>query len=111
MAVSAEPIIQAKDAEVGATLQYQATVTTIIDKFTATNHSGATATISVNLVPSGGSAAPANLVTKTKSLLAGESYTFPEVVGHVLGIGDAVHTDASIAASISIRASGRKVTN
>ena len=51
MAVSTKVLIAAKTAENAQTTQYTATnVTTIIDKFTATNYSGTAATISVNLV-------------------------------------------------------------
>ena len=51
-----------------------------------------------------------NLIAKTKALTAGECYTFPEIVGHVLGPGDVISTLASAATSITIRASGREVT-
>lgn len=50
------------------------------------------------------------MITKTKALASGEAYTFPEIVGHVLGPGDMLSTLASAAASITIRASGREVT-
>ena len=50
MAVYVKVLIPAKIAENAQTTQYTATgVTTIIDKFTATNYSAAAATISVNI--------------------------------------------------------------
>jgi hypothetical protein len=111
MTVTAKPLIEAKDAETAQTTQYTAPANTraLIDKLTATNTSGSTASISVNLVPSGGTAGATNLITKTKALAAGESYTFPEIVGHVLAAGDFISAVAS-AAGITIRASGREVT-
>lgn len=51
MTVTVKVLIPLKTTENVQTTQYTATnVTTIIDKFTATNYSGATAAISVNLV-------------------------------------------------------------
>jgi hypothetical protein len=85
-------------------------VTTIIDKFTATNYSAGAVTLSVNLVTSGDTAGNQNLVVKTKSLAAGETYTFPEIVGQSLAPSGFISTIASAATSISVRASGREVT-
>lgn len=111
MTVTVKVLIPAKNAEAAQTTQYTATgVTTIIDKFTATNHSATAATITVNLVTSAGSAADSNRIVKTKTLQALETYTFPEIVGQVLAAGDFISTDASAATSINIRASGREVS-
>jgi len=111
MTVTAKVLIPAKIAEASQTTQYTATnVTTIIDKFTATNYSASAATISVNLVTSGGSAGNDNLVTKTKSLQPAEVYTFPEIVGQILAPSGFISTIAGTATSINIRASGREVT-
>lgn len=111
MTVNVKAIIPAKDAEAVQTTQYTATVVrAIIDKFTATNYSAAAATISINLVTLATTASDSNLTVKTKSLAAGETYTFPEIVGHVLNPGDFISTIASVATSINIRASGREIT-
>jgi hypothetical protein len=111
MSVSISPIIPAKIAEATQTTQYTSTgVQTIIDKFTATNYSAAAATLSVNLVTSGGSAGDSNLIVKTKTLQPAETYTFPELVGHTLGVGGFISTIAGTATSINIRASGRLVS-
>jgi len=111
MAVTVQVLVPAKTAENTQTTQYTANgVTTIIDKFTATNYSAATATISVNLVTAAGSAGNDNLIVKTKALQAGETYTFPEIVGQVLSPGGFISTIAGTASAINIRASGREVT-
>lgn len=81
-----------------------------IDKMTATNVSGATAQITVKLVPSGGAAGTDNVIVQQKSLLAGESYTFPEIVGHTLEPGDFISLLASAASAIVVRAGGRQAT-
>ena len=111
MAITVKPLIASKIAEAVQTTQYTANgVTALIDKFTATNYSAVAATISVNLVTVSDSAGNQNLVTKTKTLQAGEVYAFPELVGHVLASGGFISTIAGTAASINIRASGREVT-
>jgi len=111
MTVTVKVLIPAKTAENSQTTQYTATgVTTIIDKFTATNYSGSTATISVNLVTAADTAGNQNLITKTKTLQPAEVYTFPEIVGQVLAPGGFISTIAGTASAINIRASGREVT-
>jgi hypothetical protein len=111
MTVIVKVLIPAKIAENTQTTQYTATnVTAIIDKFTATNYSASAATISVNLVTPSDTAGNQNLVVKTKSLTPGETYTFPELVGHAVAIGGFISTLASAASAINIRCSGREVS-
>ena len=111
MTVTVKVLVPAKLVVAAQTTQYTATgVTAIIDKFTATNYSGSAATISVNLVTVSGSAGNSNLITKTKTLQASEVYTFPELVGQVLGVGDFISTAASTGSAINMRVSGREVT-
>lgn len=111
MTVTVKNIVPAKTAESSQTTQYTANgVTTIIDKFTATNYNTAAATISVNLVTVAGSASSSNLITKTKTLQPTEVYTFPELVGQVLNPGDFISTIAGTATAINIRVSGREVS-
>lgn len=111
MTVTVSVLIPAKIAEASQTTQYTSTgVTTLIDKFTATNYSAVAATLSVNLVTLAGSAGNLNLITKTKTLQPAEVYTFPELVGQALAPGDFISTIAGTATSINIRSNGRVVT-
>jgi hypothetical protein len=111
MTVTVKVLIPAKIAEAAQTTQYTATgVTALIDKFTATNYSASAATISVNLVTSTDTAGNQNLIVKTKTLQASETYTFPELVGAALAPGGFISTIAGTATAINIRASGREVT-
>ena len=111
MAVTVKVLIPAKIAESSQTTQYTASgLKAIIDKFTATNYSASAATISVNLVTSGDTAGNQNLIVKTKTLQAGETYTFPEIVGASLDAGGFISTIAGTATAINIRASGREVS-
>lgn len=111
MAVKVKVLVPGKIAEATQTTQYTAVnVTTIIDKFTATNYSASAATISVNLVTTADTAGNQNLITKTKTLQAAEVYTFPELVGQILNPGDFISTIAGTASAINIRVGGREVT-
>ena len=112
MAVTTTVLIPGKIAENSETTQYTASgVKAIVDKFTALNYSAGAVTFSVNIVTVAGSAGNLNLIVKTKTLQAGETYTFPEIVGQVLNAGDFISTIASAATSISFRASGREITS
>ncbi len=110
MAVNVSVLIPAKIAESAQTTQYTSTnVVTLIDKFTARNYSGGAVTLAVNLVTSADTAGNQNLVV-SKSLAAGETYTFPEIVGFALAAGGFISTIAGAATSVMIRASGRSIT-
>ena len=110
MSTTHKALPESKYAEGAQTTQYTAGVgvRTIIDKFSGYNGTAGAVTLAVNLVPSGGSAGASNLKV-LKSLAAGESYTFPEVVGHVLNSGDFISSIAGAATSIVIRISGREI--
>jgi len=111
MPIIAKNLIPAKNLENAQTTQYVATnVTAIIDKFTATNFSSGIVNVSVNLSAVGDTAGNSNLIVKTRSLQPGETYTFPEIVGHILPSGGFVSTLASAAAAVNLRASGREIS-
>jgi hypothetical protein len=111
MTVTAKVLVPAKTVDATQTTQYTATgVTTIIDKFTATNYSASAATISVNLVTASGTAGDDNLITKARTLQPSEVYTFPELVGQVLSPSAFISTIAGTASAINIRVSGREIT-
>jgi hypothetical protein len=111
MTVTAKNLVPAKTVEATQTTQYIANgVTTIIDKFTATNYSGASATISVNLVAPTGTASNDNLIVKQRTLAVSETYIFPELVGQILPSGGFISTIAGTASAINIRVSGREIS-
>jgi hypothetical protein len=103
-------LIQAQDAPIAQTTKYTSTgVQTIIDKFTATNTTAGPLTIAVNLVPAAGAAGSGNLIRPAKTLLAGEVYRFPELVGQLLAVGDFISIIAS-ATGVTVKANGRQIT-
>ncbi len=111
MTVTVKVLIPATIAANSQTTYYTATgVKAIIAHFTATNYSGGAQTLSVSLITTGDTAGNQNLIVKTKTLQAGETYTFPEIVGSSLDSGGFISTLASAATSINIRASGREIS-
>ena len=111
MAVTIKNIIASKQAEATQVTQYTATnCTCIIDKFTVTNTTANNVTWSVNLVIGGGSAGADNLIIDTKSIAPSETYTCPELIGHVLNEDSFISTIAGTATALTIRASGREIT-
>ena len=103
-------LIQSQDTPIVQTDLYTSTgVTSTIDKLTATNTTAGTLTISINLIPSAGAAGATNLIAKTISILAAQSYQFPEIVGHDLAPGDKISGIASATGS-TVRCSGRITT-
>ena len=111
MTVTVKNIIPPKQAENAQTIQYAATnCKTLIDKFTVTNTTATAATFAANLVPYGGSAGDSNLVLKTHTIAAGETYCCPELVGHSLESGGMISTLAGTASALTICATGREIT-
>lgn len=111
MTVTVKNIIPPKQAENTQTAQYTATnVKCLIDKFTATNNSATNETLSVNLVPSGGTAEDDNLIIPARTVMAGQVYDFPELVGQVLESGGFISTLASASSALTISASGRELS-
>lgn len=112
MTVTVKPLVSGKFAENVQTTQYTAPTGTraIIDKATVTNTTASTATFSANLVPASGAFADSNLVIDTRAIAAGECYTCPELVGHILEPGGVISTIASASSALSLRISGREVT-
>jgi uncharacterized membrane protein YqgA involved in biofilm formation len=111
MAVTPKVLIPPKQAEDAQTTQYTVLAAkAIIDKFTVTNTTSGNVTISVNLVSVGEIAGVGNLAIDARAIAAGETYTCPELIGHVLEPGGFISTLASAATSLTIRCSGREVT-
>ena len=111
MTVTAKPLYQAAQIPNSITTLYTAPTgtRTIIDKCTFTNTTAGPVTLSVYLVESGDTAGADDQIIATKTLAAGECYTCPEIVGHVLAPGDFLAAIAGAAASITGRISGREV--
>lgn len=82
---------------------------TIIDKLTGYNGTGSAASLTVKLVPNGGAAAATNVIA-VKSIQPGDTYTFPEIVGHALEPGGIISVLCGTASAVVIRSSGREIS-
>lgn len=83
---------------------------TIVDKMTATNIDASTArTVTVNIVPSGGSAGSDNTITSVLSIAANTAVDLTEIKNHILAAGDAIWVTAGTANKIVVRLSGREI--
>lgn len=111
MTVNAKTLIQSKEAETAETVQYTVPplTRTIIDKFTVTNVSAVPVPFVARIIPVGGAAGVGNTIAPNRSIQVGEAYTFPELVGHIMGPGDFISTLAG-GVGLALRASGREVS-
>lgn len=111
MAVSPKGIIASQQLTNANVTYYTSTnIVTIIDKMTLCNTTAGAVTVTVDLVDSGGTAGASERVISARSIGAGETYTCPEVVGHILNSGDTIQALCSANTSVTIRASGRQVS-
>jgi hypothetical protein len=110
--MAVQPFVAAQSATVAATdTTYVAAALTkrMIDKCTVFNSDTAARTVTINLVVAAGTAGTTNIVM-VKTLLAGESYQCPEVVGHYLDPNDFLSAKASTASVVNLRVSARQVS-
>ena len=111
MPIVAKTLVESKSVEQVQTTQYTVGVSaTVLDKFTATNYSTVAQTLTVHLVPAGDMPAYSNMIVKTRTIQPQETYTFPELAGHILNTGDYISTLASLTASLNMRVSGREIS-
>lgn len=112
MSVTAKTLISAKYAASGVNTEYTAPGATrvILDKFTATNTDSSARTITIHIVPNGGSVGGDNMLISAFSIPANEIKDFSELQNHILNAGDYIAVVASVASKVVIRASGREVT-
>lgn len=111
MTVKSRPLCAAQYMAAADTPLYTAGagVTAIIDKVTAYNSDTGALLVAFNIVPNAGSVGASNKVV-SKSLAPGETYTFPEVVGHVIESGGVLSGIAASATKVVVRISGREAT-
>lgn len=111
MAATNKRLVEGSQLTTTAATYYSApsTTTTLLKKVTVTNTSGAAATVTLYLVPSGGTAGATNTVTSAKSIPAGGYYEAYEAEGHVLAPGDSLQALANTAAAVTLMVSGIEV--
>jgi hypothetical protein len=111
MTTTARPLVLSKYAANSETTEYTCPTgtRTIIDKISAYNGTGGSVALTFKIVPNAGTAGASNTLA-VKTIAAGVTETFPEVVGQVLEAGGFISVLAGAATSIVIRVSGREVT-
>jgi hypothetical protein len=108
MTTTPKVLIASKTAETTETSQYTANnCKATIDKFTATNNGATNATLTVHLITAGSDVSHAHTISKT--IVPGDTWPFPNLVGQNLESGDSIST-LSPSGTITIRASGREFT-
>lgn len=112
MTVTSKPFVSSKYAGAVEAVEYGPVPTgtrSIIDKCTGYNGTSAPVSLTIRIVPNAGTAGASN-VTVVKSIAAGQTYLFPEIVGQPLAAGESVSVLAGAASSIVIRMGGREIT-
>lgn len=111
MSVTLKAMIPATQLTSSAATYYTATrVTARIDNFTVTNTDSSAHQLTVYLVASGGSAGDSNTIIDTKSILPGETYTCPEMIGKILPVGSFIQAMADANTVLTISAGGIEFT-
>jgi hypothetical protein len=97
-----------------ATTYYTATATanvqTIIKKVVFCNSTGSARTITLHLVPSGGSAAATNMLVSQRAINAYETYDCFEAQGQVMNPSDTIQAFSDSASAITIHGALVEVT-
>lgn len=93
----------------GTAYTVPAATETKISKVQASNADTVARTLTVHLVPSGGTADNSNKVV-VYSLAAGESVTLSELMGELLETGATIQHVASAATVVSVRYNGKEIT-
>ncbi len=83
--------------------------TTRIDKLSVQNNDSSPHLISINLVPSGGSAGASNLTTNGQTVRPGQTWNSPNEYGHYLNPGDSISVLADAPSVLTIAAGGTQV--
>jgi len=111
MSIQAKQLIAPQMLTSSAATYYTATrVTARIDAFTVTNTDTAAHSLTVHIVPSGGSAAASNRVIDAKSIHPKETYTCPEMIGKIIPSGSFIQALDDAGSVMSINAAGIEIT-
>lgn len=83
---------------------------TQINKVTAQNTDASSQTVTIYMVPTGGSAGSTTITTNAQALSPGQTWNSPWEIGHVLNPGDSLQAKASAAAVVNFLVSGTQFT-
>lgn len=83
------------------------TVPTLIDK--CNSAAVLAGVVTMQIIPAGGTAGALYRQAK-RSFNVDDTYTWPEMVGQMLNVGDSVAADSTVASAVTLRISGREIT-
>lgn len=111
MAQVAKRIISGSQLTASAATYYTVPANTkcVLKRITFCNTDTVPRAITIYLVPSAGSAADSNTITKTKTLYPNETWSCPDSEGHVIEAGGTVQAMADAATAITIIGSGVEI--
>lgn len=112
MAITPKRLVEGTVLTAAAVTQYTAPglTKTVIKKVTATNTTGTAQSVTLYLIPSGGSAGAASTNTIVQTVPANSGLELYLAENHVLEAGDFIQALASAVSSITLMASGVEVT-
>lgn len=112
MATSNVRIIPGSQLTTSAATYYTAPANTrcVVRRLTLCNTSAGAVTATVHLVASGGTASDSNMIAKTHSLSAAETWDCVSAEGQVIEAGGTIQALASAGTSITIVGSGVEIT-
>ena len=110
MAVKFVPSIS--ELALGASVIYTApaNTTSIVEAITATNKTGAAATVTVYLVASGGSADGTTIIIDNKNVPANSEIALDSVIGHTLITSGTIQALSDTATAVNLRTSVREIS-
>lgn len=109
MSVTPACLIETQLLTNAAVTLYTSVAKTIIDKLTVCNTSGGAVTVTIYIVPSGGSVGASSLIVATFSIAANTTVDMTQIQNQILEAGDFIAALASSTTVMTIRAAGRLV--
>lgn len=79
---------------------------TTISACTVTNTTGTAQTLTMHLIPQGGSASASNMIVSARVVAAGESFNVASAIGQTMAAGGFLQALAGAATSLTLVASG-----
>lgn len=112
MTTQAKSLVGGTFLTTAAAVYYTAptSTTTIIQRATFSNTSGAARTITVWLVPGGSGIGTQNQLINARSLVAGETYVSPELSNKVLAATGQIQAMSDLGSAVNIDVSGIEIT-
>lgn len=96
--------------DAAATYYSSVNIKTRIDKMSFTNTDSMAHTVTLYLIPSGGTAGDGNTITSAHGVAAGETWNCPDAVGQILALGGFIQAKADTASVITISAAGATIS-